>query len=230
MYEAVTAYPGGRSTVSRLARTADRYGFEGIVVKNATGAGGPSLETVRGDSDVDVVAGHEIENDDRDVVSGHVGSYRGETTVLSVRSERESIDRLVAGHDQVDVLSRSLASREPVSDGLVTTAASHGVHLEVDLRPVLTGRGGGRVRALDRLSTLVTLVDHYDAPYVVTAGPSSHLEFRTPRELAAVGAAVGVSAEWIERGLEAWGTIASNNRHVASSSFVEPGVERGDTS
>jgi len=63
---------------------------------------------------------------------------------------------------------------------------------------------------------------------VVSADPGSHLQLRAPRELAAVGEAIGFTAEQIETGLAEWGRIAARNRERLSDTFVEPGVHRVD--
>jgi ribonuclease P/MRP protein subunit RPP1 len=92
---------------------------------------------------------------------------------------------------------------------------------------VLRDRGGGRVRHLKRLQRLKRILDHYHAPYVVSAAADSHLRLRAPRELVAVGEAVGLGGEWTRAGLAAWEDLVARNRTRLSESFIAPGVERG---
>jgi ribonuclease P/MRP protein subunit RPP1 len=80
------------------------------------------------------------------------------------------------------------------------------------------------VQAIQGLRKLRELVEAYDAPFVVSADPRSHLQLRAPRELYAVGEVVGFDREAIEAGLRAWGDIAVRNRKRRSGTFIEPGV------
>jgi len=92
---------------------------------------------------------------------------------------------------------------------------------------VLRLSGGRRVQALADLRKLREIVTQYDAPYVVSATPESHLQVRAPRELLAVGETIGFDREHVENGLAEWGRLAARNRERLSESFIEPGVERG---
>jgi ribonuclease P/MRP protein subunit RPP1 len=83
------------------------------------------------------------------------------------------------------------------------------------------------VKRLRKLRKLRELVAAYDAPYVVSATPRSHLQLRAPRELAALGEVLGFDADDVLAGLDAWGRLAERNRHRGSESFIAPGVERG---
>jgi ribonuclease P/MRP protein subunit RPP1 len=71
------------------------------------------------------------------------------------------------------------------------------------------------------------VLDHYDAPFAVSANARSVYELRAPRELRALGEAVGFAGETVEAGLREWGRVAERNRDRLSDSFVAPGVRRG---
>jgi len=101
------------------------------------------------------------------------------------------------------------------------------VRLEFDFADVLRADGGPRVQAIGGLRKLREIVEHYDAPFVVSADPRSHLQLRAPRELVAIGEAIGFTAEQVREGLREWGRLAERNRERASESFIEPGVRRG---
>jgi ribonuclease P/MRP protein subunit RPP1 len=92
---------------------------------------------------------------------------------------------------------------------------------------VLRLDGGRRVQALRKLRKLRELVGAYDAPYVVSATPRSHLQLRAPRELDALGETLGFEAGAMRAGLREWGRLAERNRERLSESFIAPGVERG---
>ncbi|WP_433624550.1 RNase P subunit p30 family protein [Halomicrococcus sp. NG-SE-24] len=230
MYEAVHARPDGDSTVARLAATAAEYGFDGVVVRNHGDArvdDGVDFERVATEYDVDVVDGLEIQADDPSQASGHVGNFRPKTTVLLMHGGTTTLNRFAVEEERVDVLAHPMRGRGDFNHVLAKAAAENGVRVEFDLSRVLRTDGGPRVQALQDLRKLRELVTKYDAPFVVSADARSHLQLRAPRELLAVGKAVGFSREQVETGLCEWGRVAERNRERRSDEFIAPGVKRG---
>jgi ribonuclease P/MRP protein subunit RPP1 len=232
MYDAVYAHPDGESTAARIAETADRYGYDGVIVRSIDAD--PDYDRLRGSLPVDLVDAAEVVAPDPQHASGAVGNARPERTVVCVRGGTDALNRFAVEQPRVDVLTRPLVGdgRGGSGDGnvnhvLAKAAAENGVRIEVNLGPALRGRGGSRVRHLESLRRLKRILDHYDAPYVVSATAGSHLQLRAPRELAALGKEVGLGEEWTRRGLDAWGDLVERNRERLSESFIAPGVERG---
>lgn len=225
MYEAVHAHPDGDSTAARFARTAADAGFDGVVVRARETA--PDYAALDGAYDVNVVDAAEVVADGPEGASGAVGHLRSERTLLLVRGGTPRLNRFAVEQERVDVLTSPLAGEGDVDHVVVRTARDNGVRLEVDLGPVLRSDGGPRVQALQRLRKLRELLEHYDAPFVVSANPASHLQLRAPRELRALGEAVGFTADQITTGLAEWGRIAARNRERRSETFIGPGVQRG---
>ena len=228
MYEAVRAWPDGESTVSRFADTAGRYGYDGVVVRSRSDARPDyDADAVSEDAGIDVVDGIEIAADDPSRASGHVGNFRPKCTLLLVRGGSPTLNRFAVEEERVDVLARPMADRGDFNHVLARAAVEHGVRVEFDLSRVLRADGGPRVQALSDLRKLREIVDYYDAPYVVSADPGSHLQLRAPRELLAVGEVIGFDRGAIERGLAEWGRLAERNRERRSDAFIGPGVKRG---
>ena len=229
MYEAVYATPAGESTPSRFVHAAARYGYEGVVVRDAggEGLGVDDHDRIRERFGIDVVDGVEITAGSPEAASGAIGAHRPSRTLVLVRGGTDRMNRFAAEQARVDVLTRPFADGGDVTHVLVRAARDNGVRLEFDLGPVLRLDGGRRVQALRKLRKLRELVSAYDAPYVVSATPRSHLGLRAPRELAALGEVLGFSAEQVTAGLEEWGRLAARNRERLSESFIGPGVERG---
>ncbi|MFD1684707.1 RNase P subunit p30 family protein [Halobellus litoreus] len=243
MYEAVHAHPDGRSTAARFATTAERDGYDGVVVR--AGDAAPEYDRLREACGVDVVDAAEIVAADPQHASGAVGNARTKHTVVIVSGGTNALNRFAVEQARVDVLVRPFEG--PIGEGtdgdgrngrrgdadgdfnhvLAKAARDNDVRIEVNLGPVLRDRGGHRVRHLTKLRKLQRLIDHYDAPYVVSANPTSHLQLRAPRDLAAVGEEIGLGDEWIREGLDEWGRLVARNRERRSESFIAPGVERG---
>jgi ribonuclease P/MRP protein subunit RPP1 len=227
MYEAVHARPDGESTVARQALVAASYGFDGIVVRNHGDS--PATydpEAVRDLAEIDVVTGVEVRADQQSRAGAYVDSHRTDRTVVLVHGGDPTLNRFAVEQPEVDVLAHPMAGDGDFNHVLARTARDNGVRVEFNLRRVLRAGGGRRVRAIEALRKLHRLVETYDVPYVVSADPTSHLELRDPRALQAVGESVGLTSEWVHRGLVEWQRLAVRNRGRDSDAFVEPGVWR----
>jgi ribonuclease P/MRP protein subunit RPP1 len=228
MYEGVHAHPDGDATVARHALTARDAGYDGVVVRNhGDRQADYDAARIAEAYDVDVVRGVELRTDDRGQLSGLIDSYRGKRTVLAVHGGDTATNRFACEQAKVDVLAHPMRGDGDVDHVLVKAAERNGVRLEFDFADVLRADGGPRVQAIGGLRKLREIVEHYDAPFVVSADPRSHLQLRAPRELVAVGEAIGFTAEQVREGLREWGRLAERNRERASESFMEPGVRRG---
>jgi len=229
MYEAVHARPDGEATAARLALTASEYGFDGVVIRNH-GDSPASYDPgrLRDAYGIDVVTAVEVRADDPSRASGYVGSHREEQTIVLVHGGDPAINRFAVEQPAVDVLAHPMAGDGDVNHVLAQEAARNGVRIELSLRRALRTSGGRRVRALQDLRKLDEILCEYDTPFVVSADARSHLQLRAPRELQAVGEAVGLGPERVVDGLAAWGRLAERNRERLSDAFVEPGVRRVD--
>ncbi|MFB6359957.1 MAG: RNase P subunit p30 family protein [Halobacteriales archaeon] len=228
MYEAVRARPAGPSTVARLAATAAEYGYDGLVILNPPDEP-PEYDpaAIQQSYGIDVVAGLELDPQSPNAASGSLGHHRPETTVLALAGGPNGLNEFAVSQDKLDVLSGPMAGDVDLDHGLVQAAAHHGVKIAVELGPVLRCSGQERTHAISDLRKLRELIEAYDAPYVVTGSPASHLELRSPRELAAVGSVAGFERAAIETGLEEWQTLADRNRERLSADHITPGVRRG---
>jgi ribonuclease P/MRP protein subunit RPP1 len=228
VYEAVHANPDGDSTVARFAATAASVGYDGVVVRSRSDAQ-PDVdhEVVAEEYGIDVVSGVELDAENTSQASGAIANLREQATVLVARGGTPELNRFVGESQRVDVLAGPMRGRGDVNHVVVKAAERNAVHLEFDFSRVLRASGGERVQALRGLRKLRELVDHYDAPYVVSVDPESHLQLRAPRELLAVGEEIGFDRDQIRTGLESWGELAERNRHRMSEDFITSGVERG---
>jgi len=114
-----------------------------------------------------------------------------------------------------------------VNHVIVKAAKENGVRIEFDLSGVLRAEGGERVQALRGLRKLRELVEYYDAPFVVSADPTSHLELRAPGNCSPSARRSGSTASRSAR-VSRWGVLAERNRELLSEEFIAPGVEVAD--
>ena len=183
-------------------------------------------------SEPDIVNGVEIVSADPQHASGVLGDERSKRTIVAIRGGTNKLNRFAVEQPRVDVLTQPFVGSDKSRMGdinhvLVKAAVRNEVAVELNLGPAIRADGGHRIKHLKRLNKLKRLITHYDAPYVMSATPRSHLEFRTPRELAAVGAEIGLGETWVHNGFAMWDEIITRNRHRRSESFIAPGVEHG---
>lgn len=229
MYEAVHARPDGESTVARMARTAETFGYDGIVVRNHGDRQATfDPDEIRAAYDIDIVDGVEVRATDPSRASGLVGNHRARTTIVAVHGGSIRMNRFAVEQPTVDVLAHPMARDGDFNHVMAKAAAENGVRIEFSLHDVIDETGGTRVRTVQALSKLRELIEHYDVPFVVSADPRNHLAVRAPRELVAIGAEIGFDADQIEDGLREWSSLAERNRDRQSDSFVEPGVRIDD--
>lgn len=158
------------------------------------------------------------------VASGSIGHRREQATVLLLRGRTPEMNRFGAESPRLDVVADPMGGDGDLNHVIVNAAESNGVALEVNLGPVLRQSGGARVQALRGLRKLRELIEAADAPFVVSASPATHLQVRAPRELVAVGEAIGFDREQLRTGLETWATLAARNRRRKDPGYVAPGV------
>lgn len=227
MYEAVAIESSPSSdTVVTIAETAERYGFDGVVVRDLQRDSSVLAEAADAVS-IDVVDATTVTASDPHHASGAVGSRRSEATILLVDGTTAAMNRFAVETESVDVLANPFGGSGDVNHVIAKEAVENGVRIEYDLGAVLRKSGGERVRAIQSLRKLHEILAYYDAPYVVSASPGDEFQLRAPRELVAVGDQLGVPGEWIEDGLAEWRRLAARNRSIRSDRFIEPGVERG---
>ena len=228
MYEAVRVDADGQTTTARFALTAAEAGFDGIVAAspydNRADYDPAAIADAYG---VDVVDCVEVATTDKSVASGAIANLRRETTLLAVRGGTPAMNRYVVETPAVDVLRAPLAGEGDVNHVIVKRAIEHDVRIEVNLGRVLRREGGPRVQALRGLRKLRELLEAFDAPFVVSGDPGTHLQVRGPRELVAVGEAIGFDAEQIRQGLSEWAVIAETNREKLSDEYLGSGVRSG---
>jgi ribonuclease P/MRP protein subunit RPP1 len=230
MYEAVYAHPDGDSTVARHALTAAGSDYDGIVVRNHGDAQADyDADAISDAYDIDVAAGAEVRAADPSRASGFVGNYRSDRTVVVVHGGDRRINRFAVEQPTVDVLAHPMREDGDFNHVLANAAADNGVRVEFDFGPVLRASGGTRVRAIKELRKLRELVEDADAPFVVSASPSNHLQIRAPRDIIALGETIGFDADTVREGLAEWGRVVERNRERQSDSVIEPGVRLDET-
>ena len=228
MFEAVRTTPMGNSTLSRMAATASDYGFDGIVSRSPVGDMPPSnLQTISDTFNIEVFSGIELYEKNQSTLSGHLSKTRNKTPLLCIRGGDPSLNLFASKQKNLDVLCHPLGGQKTINHVMVKEAKRNNVRIELNFSELLRESGKNRIKSLNHLRKQWNLISAYDAPFVVSSDPASHLDLRSPRELMAVGSLVGMEPEDIETGLSEWGKIINKNLDNLSGKYADVGVKRG---
>ncbi|MFB6187364.1 MAG: RNase P subunit p30 family protein [Halobacteriaceae archaeon] len=225
MYESVVVYPRGDSTLARFAKTANVYGYSGLIIRaDRDQIPLESVPTIQERYDIDIATAVEIDADSKGEVSGHLGAVRNEYPLIMCRGGSPSLNRFAVESPRIDILSAPMEDEGDFNHVLARKATENNVAIELSFANVLRDAGGRRVQSIQQLRKLEEIITHYDTPYVCTGSPHSHLELRAPREMKAVGNQIGFSPEFVEKGLQHWQEILETNRKRMSEQYISDRV------
>ena len=220
-YECVKAYPEGSSSASRMALTARNLGYKGIIICNCDPTRIfmlPAAERVTG---IEIAVGAEVVASNVRALKSRIGTLRTRYPFLVVHGVTDEIVRIASEDPNVDLLVYPCESRRPLSIATAKAAKLNQVSIGFDLSPLIHLRGSQRARWLAAVSRNLQLVRKFELSSIITAGAKSHLDLRSPHDLAALAEVAGFGPEEAEEALSRQGMLlAQNRRH-----WVGPGVE-----
>jgi len=220
-YECLKAYPEGSASASRLALTAKRLGYPGIIICNQEphklfrpGA----TEFIKG---IEVAIGAEVTAQNARALKSRISSLRARYPFLMVRGTTEEIIRVASEDPNVDVLQHPCDVRRPLGIATARAARLNQVAIGFDLSPLLKLCGSPRARWLEALRRNLLFSRKFDLCPVITAGARSHLDLRSPRDLIALAEVAGFELDEAKEALSLPGKLLELNRRRWQS----PGVE-----
>ena len=220
-YECVKAYPEGSSSASRMALTARNLGYKGIIICNSDPTRIfmlPAAERVTG---IEITVGAEVVASNVRALKSRIGTLRTRYPFLVVHGVTDEIVRIASEDPNVDLLVYPCESRRPLSIATAKAAKLNQVSIGFDLSPLIYLRGSQRARWLAAVSRNLQLVRKFELSPIITAGAKSHIDLRSPRDLAALAEVAGFGPEEAEEAMSRQGMLlAQNRRH-----WVGPGVE-----
>ena len=220
-YECVKAYPEGSSSASRMALTARNLGYKGIIICYSDPTRIfmlPAAERVTG---IEITVGAEVVASNVRALKSRIGTLRTRYPFLVVHGVTDEIVRIASEDPNVDLLVYPCESRRPLSIATAKAAKLNQVSIGFDLSPLIYLRGSQRARWLAAVSRNLQLVRKFELSPIITAGAKSHIDLRSPRDLAALAEVAGFGPEEAEEAMSWQGMLlAQNRRH-----WVGPGVE-----
>ena len=216
------ALPDGSDSASRLALAAKRLGYSGIVITNHTTTGRPfrsdAAKLVGG---IEVAFGVEIVAKDQRALHARTASLRNGSDFIAVHGGDEKINRAACEDPNVDLLAHPHDGRAGIGVAAAKAARDNQVAIALDLGPVIRLRGGSRVRWMEVVRRDLNLIEKFDLDLMISTSARSHLDLRSPRDLVALAALLGLERDRAVEALALPKTILDLNRKRWASAGVE---------
>ena len=197
----VFPYPCGDSSVGRMALEAKSLGFDRLVADGTQSGEYYGIEILSGifirDSSV------------KDLIS-RIKRERTGDAVVSVRAGDNGFNRSVIALKGVHIL-RGLHSADKYAFDHVAAkmAADNQVAIDLDLSPIIAGRGFTRQRAMHRYRDILVLEQRYEFPLTISSHARSILEMRTVREITGLCSVVGMDISDVEKAFTGVDTVTT---------------------
>ncbi|MCX6688171.1 MAG: ribonuclease P [Methanoregula sp.] len=189
----VFPYPNGLSSVRRMAQEAAALGFDSIVAADT-----PSCTA----GDIPVFFGLMISAQSVKEVTTQVKRGNGPGVIVSVQARDNGFNRAVCGMRGVHILRDiHLADKYAFDHVTAKIAAESGTAIDLDLSPLISGRGHVRQKAIHRYLDILTLRYRYKFPLTISSGARSVLGMRSVREISGICSIIGMDEEDIEQAL-----------------------------
>ena len=202
----VFPFPAGDSSVRRFALEARSLGYDSIVAVETTAA------TICG---VDIIPGVILGGIPVKDVQGRAKKSWGTGTVLSVQVGDNGFNRAVAGTSGVHIL-RGIATADKLAFDHVAAkiAADNSTALDIDLSPLIFGRGHLRQKAIHRYLDLMVLHRRFEFPLTISSSACSVLGLRAVREAAGLCSLFGMDESDVQEGFAGVSRVIGSNKET----------------
>lgn len=187
----VYPYPSGDSSVRRMALEAKALGFDRLV----------AVDTSPGEFyGVEIYAGILIRDTSvRDLIN-RIKRGKNNKTVISVQAGNNGFNRSVLNLKGVHIL-RGLHSADKNAFDHVSAkiAGDNRVAIDLDLAPLISGRGFSRQHVVQRYRDILVLKRRFDFPITLSSHARSILDMRAVREITGLGSLIGMDTSDVEK-------------------------------
>jgi len=186
----VYPYPCGDSSVRRMALEAKALGFDRLVAADTPSGEFYGIEIYPGilirDSTV------------KDLISC-IKRERNNKAVVSVQAGDNGFNRSAINLKGVHILRGLHSADKNAFDHVAAKmAADNRVAIDLDLSPLISGRGFTRQRAMHRYRDILVLERRYEFPLTISSHARSILDMRAVREITGLCSLVGMDTPDVE--------------------------------
>jgi len=187
----VYPYPYGDSSVRRMALEAKALGFDRLVAADTPSGEFYGIEIYSGILIRDAAV--------RDLMS-RIKRERNNEAVVSVQAGDNGFNRSVINLKGVHILRGLHSADKNAFDHVAAKmAADNRVAIDLDLSPLISGRGFTRQRAMHRYRDILVLERRYEFPITISSHARSILDMRAVREISGLCSLVGMDTPDVEK-------------------------------
>jgi ribonuclease P/MRP protein subunit RPP1 len=195
----VYPFPAGDSSISRFAFEARSFGYDSIVAMDT-----PAAEICG----VTVIPGTFLAGIPAKDVQNRAKKCRDTGTIISVQIGDNGFNRVVAGTNGVHILRGIGAADKRAFDHVAAKIAADNVTaLDIDLSPVILGRGHLRQKAIHRYLDLMVLYRRFEFPLTLSSSARSVLGMRATRDVAGLCSLFGMDETDVREALGGVGRV-----------------------
>ena len=186
----VYPYPYGDSSVRRMALEAKALGFDRLVAADTPSGEFYGIEIYSGILIRDTAV--------RDLIC-RIKRERNNEPVVSVQAGDNGFNRAVINLKGVHILRGLHSADKNAFDHVAAKmAADNRVAIDLDLSPLISGRGFTRQRAMHRYRDILVLERRYEFPLTISSHARSILDMRAVREITGLCSLVGMDTPDVE--------------------------------
>jgi ribonuclease P/MRP protein subunit RPP1 len=195
-------YPCGDSSVRRMALEARSLGFDRLVAAGTASGEYHGIEVLNGILLRDTMV--------KDIIT-RVRRERDGKVVISVQAGDNGFNRAVIGVKGVHILRGIQSADKTAFDHVAARmAADNRVAVDIDLSPLISGRGVTRQRALHRYRDILVLERRFEFPITLSSYARSVLDMRAVREISGICSLIGMDTPDVERGFAGVDTVTAS--------------------
>jgi ribonuclease P/MRP protein subunit RPP1 len=197
----VYPYPFGDSSVRRMALEAKALGFDRLVAADT-----PSGEFYG----IEIYSGILIRDTSVRDLTNRIKRERNNEAIISVQAGDNGFNRSVISLKGVHILRGLHSADKNAFDHVAAKmAADNRVAIDLDLLPLISGRGFTRQRAMHRYRDILVLERRYEFPITLSSHARSILDMRTVREIAGLCSLIGMDIPDVEKAFFGVDTITT---------------------
>jgi ribonuclease P/MRP protein subunit RPP1 len=186
----VYPYPFGDSSVRRMALEAKALGFDRLVAADT-----PSGEFYG----IEIYSGILIRDTSVRDLTNRIKRERNNEAIISVQAGDNGFNRSVISLKGVHILRGLHSADKNAFDHVAAKmAADNRVAIDLDLSPLISGRGFTRQRVMHRYRDILVLERRYEFPITISSHARSILDMRAVREIAGLCSLIGMDIPDVE--------------------------------
>ena len=213
-YDLIVHLPDEIDSINSLVLAAKEFGYSGIAALNLKKN---ILDMSKLPEDFSICNAIEVSGKPSNL-RDEIRKYKDMDHILIARGRNEEVSRAAVETERLDIILQPVK----FNNVLGKIASDNSIALGFNIGSLIHTRGEERVQELRIMRTNLMYARKYDLHMVLTCEPYSMYDFRSPREMAALGGLFGMSSK---EAVDAMSTVPIDIMRNKSKGHIQEGVE-----